>query len=724
MVGHSVISIMCSGFCARMVGSVDKTEQDLDLLCDFVSDVDEFDKRFFSSGIQESGYLGKYLLPRLLSQHSFVMLKSILKIQPTWFSQAFMHSSVVSFIRDTASSQGNEMHVSLECQEILGPLLPNIAAELEQWCRTLEARQFMSEAMKLDPLLLGRLFSFDYADNPIVIIEALMELSPQALLLGCEFWGDERASKACADATVYFSAQICASLNERPAEDSDHVLPPMPGSLVMQLGHILGLRSSHDLLLVKTLMVFGALKTRLVPVAAAICLSMLCDGALSRNENATTDDKWRWTSKHDRQVLDCVVAVVRDKSVGSVHTKREICSLALRLFSFRDPPLNCVESFKDLEYQLIALERDSISPVTHQQGRHSSDLLLFKAVGLVARQARDFMKDISRSPNAIEGDRNDFYDQSMTRVYYDTQQFFSVDLLKLLSSTGESSSTESLTAISEVILNWLTSEAFKARRTSLPSSLPVSNILTMMELGSSCLAELAGQGTASSIISRSVDEFKAKISQCNSSPDHSAQQPDLSIVRRLNARGYGMNAARRAVIMTNNQGYTEALAYAVGHFMDEDFDSPFYVLRDGSARVDRQLIAATSGFLQSAQHRFLEKKRTRLATPSKSTRSKTTLPFVSKLPSPSPQESLSFRDGDKSTPTNGSPLSSVEGSLSDCRAVKRQIQLGSKRTQKLPPDDRQRLAMEGKRLLDAARARNKRVIAPPTSITTSRRAPS
>ena len=48
----------------------------------------------------------------------------------------------------------------------------------------------------------------------------------------------------------------------------------------------------------------------------------------------------------------------------------------------------------------------------------------------------------------------------------------------------------------------------------------------------------------------------------------------------------------------------------------------------------------------------------------------------------------------------------------------------SPKIKKLSLEERKKLALEGKRLLEAARARNKKVSVPPSSIMTSKHAPS
>jgi len=724
------------------------------------------------------------------------VLKNILKIRSAWFCQDFLRAVFVSFVRDAAIDSKDNKQLVRECQEILGPTFPNLAAEFERHQHMLDAKQFIIEAMRLDPIILEQLFSSsDHSDKPIAILQALLAASPQAILLGCEFWSDEStALNASADASGYFTSHISASLNNGggPAvegESSHYVLPPMPGGLVMQLANILGLRNSEDLILVKRWMVYGALKISLWPAAVAICYSMLADAAFSRYGHNTPCDTTPWTRHHELQVLDCVRVVANsgDQSLSKVQLKKELCSMTLRLFSITDASLyHVLDAFKYLDYQLLALETDiNISPDTKSSlsgtdggaMQHSdSDLMVFKSAGLVARQARDFLdhsSTISRNPSVVIS--NNFYDRNMTQVFNDMKQSSLVDVLQLLFSTrGKFSPLDksSLDAIGEAIFNWVVSETFKARKTSHSTAVPAANILMMMEFGSSFVIERLGRDQASLIINQTWEAFKAKTemfasSQENiTSPDYSIQ-PDISIVKRLNDRGYGWNAARRAVIMTNNQGYSPALTWAVSHFQDTDFDCPIYFLHaDSSACVDRHLIAKTSGLLRSFQVNMKDRSctgktiddltKSALYQPSQERNGIATalseavvsplsiksniisIPtkkhLISKIAGPvmgAPLVSLNVGDRHSvhSTPKNGQrtermrppnstdSISSVEGSLSSRASVKKQIKRGTHLgTQKLSLDERKKLALQGKRLLDAARTKQKRVTAPPTTI--------
>ncbi len=71
----------------------------------------------------------------------------------------------------------------------------------------MDALQFSTLTMKLDRSLVQGLFSeFDSASH-INVIRNLIEIRPEILLLGCDFWRDHiSAANACADTSRYFSS--------------------------------------------------------------------------------------------------------------------------------------------------------------------------------------------------------------------------------------------------------------------------------------------------------------------------------------------------------------------------------------------------------------------------------------------------------------------------------------------------------------------------------------
>ena len=418
LAGCSVISFVCGIFCdtTKRISTSDSTGQQ-DMLFDFVSDVDEFDKRFFSSGVQQSGRLEHNLVATLLSQHSFIVFQHLLKLRPDWFSLESARSTVLSFMRDCEQD-----NVILACQEMLGPILFHNSFEIEYQLRERDANQFMLKAMQLDQSLLDKVFSTtDYSTNPIALIQSILAVSPETILLGCEFWSDEvGASNACTDVSLYFTSQI--RLDERLEKvEASHVLPPMPGALVMQLSNIIGLYKPHDLLLVKRCMIKGALRMNLGSAAAAICYSMLCDGAFAIRDNLS------WTKEQELQVLECVAAIVNSSFFHDSQIKKDLCITALQLFSYTDVQVYkmIMDKLKQLEYELLS------------------------------------MGAVEQVPS------NNFYCRSIIAIFSNIKQSSRDDLLHKFSLTGKTTEeSEKLSDIGRLMLQWAVNEALTSRDTS------------------------------------------------------------------------------------------------------------------------------------------------------------------------------------------------------------------------------------------------------------------
>jgi len=794
LAGLDVISIMCNGFCdivthTAILNDNSRTpHQDIDLLVDFISDVDEFDIRFFSSGAQQSGCIGNLLLSPLLYHRCFDVLNNIFKLRPSWFCGKYTSSFIASFIRDIAIQDDNA-DIMLSCQEVIVKISPQLCSEYEHQQRMIAVKTFLANDMSLDRALLATLFNIvDHLVNPIELVRAIIEIDAQVILMGCEFWGDVSAIAACTDASTYFSSRIRALLNGISEEECINELPPMPGALVMQLAHIIGLYTPSDILLVKRYMISGALTMNLVPAAVAICFSMICDIAVTM-QGISAD-----FICSQSLVLDCVVAIAKAESFADVTIKRELCTLTLMLFSSTSSSLyyQLLDKFKDLEYVLLASKINFINDDATQLDESAYDLLVFKAAGLVAKGARDLLDKSSGSMlktpiSNYGGIGNSFYDHSMNRIFHEINALSHVDVLQLFHSINERANNLAHVSI-KAIFQWIVFEAFKARNSSFLLSLPTTNIFMMTEFGLSCLLEFQGHGL---VMKSTKEDFKAAQSRLPitqiGSPE-SVAKLDESIIRRLSDRGYGRNAARRAVMMTGNQGYSAALSWAVSHFSDDDFDSPIYFLHSDEPHIDQHLVDMTDKLLQAVQnheransqtgglHSFRNdttKKSTSTKRPNSSSRKhmatklsclpspltsplkedrlsprgntgqtndilpKTTTVLKPPIPSTSqlspPQEAV--KNNPSMTNVEETPIvtavlptespesiSSVgEGSLNSHVEVANRIQVARNETQKLDPEERKRLALEGKRLLLAARAQRQNVLAPPSSIVTTSR---
>ncbi|KAL7488390.1 hypothetical protein ACHAW6_013974 [Cyclotella cf. meneghiniana] len=759
-----VVGIVSRGFCEC---SAQKNGQERDHLFDFVCDLDEFDKLYFGSRALQTGLIGVIVTPSLLNRECFTLLKDLLRVRPCWFCQNHARSVILSFISEASSPENDidRTSIALKCVESLGPLFPELEEEFERQQRFHDAKQYATEEMRLEIHLLDPLFSGQFSNRPLSLVEALLSTCPRSLLLGCEFWSEEMVSlRACSDAASYFSSRINASLNNSIFDELSHDLPPMPGAHVMRMATVLGLQTSFDLLLVKKFMVNEALHLCLAPAAIAICYSMLCDAAFARQETIASDAKW--TERHEFLVQRCVVASITVLPFDDIDIKKNLYTLSLRLFQFSNSPL-LLEEFLSLEYGELAKKASNFGTQFMSEGQLSG----FKA------NATDFVNHPKQSLLNTNMISNPFYDMSL--IFNEINQATSTDVYSLMSSlqTSEKASYDSvLNDLGQALLNWSVESAFKL---TLPNALPAAKIKFAIEFGASCLAELTQQKTASLVMDMALEEFDANSSifkSKDSAQNLDAIKPDKVLAQRLHERGYSWNAAQRACIMTNNRSYSEALGWAVAHFQDDDFDTPLCILNNSNLIVRQDLIDLVRDLLHCIQARLetdaagrksagsIMRYNESMIKASKATSltsivanksnislqppvvdhacdqtkvfdasmipsrpsvpllqtidDKTRLSNSNLLPQTPTRISAVGHDG-SAPPNSAGSMSSIDGSLGSRASVNRQVNRGKVLgTQKLSAEERKRLALEGRRLLEAARHRNKGVLAPPASIVT------
>lgn len=750
-----LLTTVTRGFCGY---SLNQNGHGRDMLLDFILDVDEVDKLYFNSFAEETKCVGAVLLPFLLRQDMFRLLKDLLCIRPTWFCQDYTRSVLLSFIRvpltnaNTSSSQ--------KLLDSLGSIFPELRIEFETQRRLHDAKLFARNEMRVEEELMDFLFTSQNSASPNSLVKNLLSDHPHCLLVGCEFWSDEMSNeRALRDASSYFSSQIDATLNQTTFDESSHVLPPMPGSLVMQLSNILGSLCSYDVLLVKQSMVNAALELGSTSAAIAICFSMLCDAVFAR-QHRNMDSEVVWTERHENLVQYCVIASITQPRVVQVQIMKNLCAQSLRLFGSTTLSHALLKIYSSLEISDMAdqnVEQDKeefAAPIDEH-----SEFLVFKAAQAVAKQAKDFVEQTRES--STSAGNNPFYDMKMSLVFSEISTApVGIDVCALMSSLREFSHSNELVLndLSQAFFNWAVSYVFKL---TCHSMLSAARIRMVVELGASCLTEVTDKKTALLALEMTTNEFKANSITCKDSMSESnSNQPDPTLAQRLHERGYGWNAARRACIMTKNQGYSEALGWAIAHFQDEDFDSPLFIVSGstnsslqgdmillvekllrmikarhessiGEAAMKPALSVVTNEIRMPPGAPALQSTQQSFAKPSARfpvTLPASTQPTVHKEVSVA---SLTPNNPRLETPTNASScnamppnsadsMSSIEGSLGSRTSVKQQINRGKAvlGTQKISAEERKRLAIEGKRLLEAARRKNKTIIAPPTSIIT------
>lgn len=743
-IANAVVSMMCSEFCVTIArqdvylqGATRPSEQQLDSLFNFISDMDELDKRFLRGSIRHSGLVGRRLFANLLDQHSFVMLRDMVALSPTWFCDAHMQTTLLSFVENAEPS------VAIKCIDILGPRFCNLASKFDRFRRSHDAKQFVTEVMNGDTQFISELPTTDIT-CPASWLQSFLSMSPKCMLIdGCDFWDDPTSAfNACADAAMYFSSQIAASLSRKQLEGSTQgTLPPMPGQLVMQLANILGL----DDLFTKRCMVDAALSTGLPAAAVAITYSMLCDAALSQGQGRELSTEQR------SQVAACVAIISGNASFDNIHMKKELCAFALQLFSPDNSTMRSILAFScKLERGILKADSDQFNPNT---GNVFYGQSLLSALNEIRRSSSD--EDLLHRVNE-------------------------------LSSASPGSIRTNLSAVCEAVLTWIVTASFDLTPGAVSAS-HYARTLTWMEICSSCFTQLlASDAPKAKSLLRKFEENFGRSRAANQSANQRPTEPDEATVQRLSERGYSRNASRRAVIMTNNKGYSAALTWAVSHFTDPDFDAPIVLTggRDESDQVDEQLVELALKFLELLRGRVSAaaarpteippgeserasespetKRPSRLPSPRSAARSpspaakrtisprhvapppfrspvprppspaatRSSSPRVSRLPSPSARLRAAATEnpgsaGGLASPSRrfpgsggGAEDSSMDDSIGNRVEVRRQVQRGGARTGKLSAEERRKLAVEGRRLLELARQKNRKVKAPPTSITT------
>ncbi len=575
LAGYDLVAFLCCSFSVQVDRGCDE-----DLLFDFISDTEDVDQRFFSGTIQSSGSLGRLLVPLLLKHQSFEALQAFLKLRQKWLDGDHVSGVIRSFVVDRMSSDlsiygSDAPSVGLECMRIIGPLFPNLCDVFEHQHRLFDAKNFTSDTMNVNNDVIGKVFNISH--SKLATIECLIQECPQSLLIGCEFWGDNlRSRNACVDALQYFSVQIGSAMSGNAITDSELVLPPMPGGFIMQLANILGINTPFDTLMVKKLMLMGALQESLAYAAIAICYSMLADAAFADN----------YTDSCRSVLLGCIDAILLDQTFVNSFIKKDLCIQSVKLLSASNTSFDTLlETFYNLEYESFMTREQAPSEGDHR-ALHDPSFL-----ERVARQAREFTSTGNQNISSLSGSKNIFSDGSLCSLLREIKEATTTDLLPLLSSLrGETTSNKpSLEIISRTVLSWISSKVMIDKMSATNSALSSYNVIVMVELVSCCLNEL-DDTTSFDVIDRAVEAIESSTQQGYSTTIEHIQ-PDQAIVERLNGRGYGWNASRRAAIMTKNQGYSEALAWAVSHFQDDDFDSPLYILQDESApcRVEKSL---------------------------------------------------------------------------------------------------------------------------------------
>ena len=150
-----------------------------------------------------------------------------------------------------------------------------------------------------------------------------------------------------------------------------------------------------------------------------------------------------------------------------------------------------------------------------------------------------------------------------------------------------------LNALSRFVIYWCIHDSKTLKR--FISLLDKSDAEDNLALGCSLILHIPSNLTATNCVHElekiSADQAANVANEERFGTSDSLCVPNSELVRRLIDRGYSENAARRAVMMTRNSGYNDALGWAVMHTMDPDFNQPIAILKsDNKMYIDEEAI--------------------------------------------------------------------------------------------------------------------------------------
>ena len=528
-----------------------------------------------------------------------------------------------SLDRGTGPARGDLLRAAIDCQDVFGPLFPKLRQEFDTSRRYLDVAHFVHDVLgcKLEPANDG--FSTDreirqgpiaslsafQSTPPIEIIDAVLRENPSAILLGGPDWGDPTfSSQANFDVARYFEkidAPLDPSDSSGPPDPS--CLPPPPGGYIMQLSSILGLGENSMAARAKMAQ-YGA-AAGFFGASSAICFLLLRDIAMMEKGDEHLED-----TEVESSLLEAIGTIVSSDSYSDIRMRRELCILSIRYLSTnisksgfeRDSFDIILRSFPALEAQFSPLNMvqsgveavaatpsfdtnegqqtrnsqpshtagSSVSPPPQQQQQQqqgqASQFLVFKAAGMISRQAKKVVNEVKKSGEMIHnpsslGEGSHGGDSTLSAVIAPSVSYTANAYGQILASTStnvhelmtriqsSSNGTDGLNSSDEKsvlkdlarsILSWCAIEAGKARPNDQVKAHKFNQMAKMLQMGTALLLELSDEDritilddTERKLISKASSSVAINTARSSSE----SEKPDDALVRQLCGRGYSVS---------------------------------------------------------------------------------------------------------------------------------------------------------------------------------------
>lgn len=631
--GCNILTAMSDAFCKRIKSLRSNEQEEDEAILDFLSDLQEFNEMCFDSALPIGAELENHLVRTLLYQHCFRALRIVVSTKSDWFDEDVVQGAVSEFVLEimapaddsigsfsssdhgTGPARGDLLRAAIDCQEVFGPIFPKLRQEFDASRRYLDVAHFVHDVLgcKLEPVSdsladgeirqgpIASLSAFQ-ATPPIEIIDAVLRENPNAILLGGPDWGDPTfSSQANFDVACYFEkidAPLGPSDSSGPPDASS--LPPPPGGYIMQLSSILGL--GENSMAARTKMAHHGAAAGLFGAASAISFLLLRDISMMEKGGEPLD-----VSEVESSLLGAVGIIVSSDSYSDIRMKRELCILSMRYLSSnisksgfgRDSFDIILRSFSTLEAQFSPLNMaqngvegvvatqsfdtnegrqmgDSLPgsamspPPTPQQQEQASQFLVFKAAGMISRQAKKVVNEVTKSGDMIYhpstlGDGPNGGASTLSAVLAPTVSDTTDAYGRILSSSStnvhelmtrvqsSTNGTENLDSSSDKailrdlarsILSWCAFEAGRARPNGEVNASTSNQMAKMLQMGSALLLELSDEDRAAILDNTKrtlTSEASASVSTNIDDSSSLSVKPNDALIRQLCGRGYSVS---------------------------------------------------------------------------------------------------------------------------------------------------------------------------------------
>jgi hypothetical protein len=542
------------------------------LLQDLLSDLEHLNNICFQGTLQIPKVLADTLVPRFLLDGSFDLLAAYIGTNPTLVDKDKMKEAVLDFLEEAVFSDGEKssnISLAMKCQDIIGPSFVDILPAFQSIRRYLDASHFINNVIfegieEIEPVSATKIRH----TLPLDMIECVLEGVPEAVICGCPQWVDRVFAR---DSNSILRQAADQALNQNGDVPFGGDLPVLPGGAIFHLATILGLDDAISAIVVKCRVVHYARREEMQGAAAAICRTLI------RDDHLTT---------HDNDVaalakLGAVASVVKDELYPDISTKKELCLAALHKFK------GSVQLFKSEAYETI-----------------------IKVASVLDLQTSRFSRE---QHNVFAGRQETLLSRPVARVYCHILSEYNADIHQLLSDlltqVSDGVVHDSLiNALSRFVIYWCVSDS-KTLKLKVDMN-DKNDAKRNLALGCSMILHISSKLTAINCVLElqkiAADQAETVSREERFSSSNDICIPDDKIVQRLIGRGYSSNAACRAAVMTRNQGYNEALEWAVAHTMDHNFDDPILNLRTPNRKlIDQDAIQNLQNSL-IAINRYLE----------------------------------------------------------------------------------------------------------------------